>query len=454
MSGLVKTRRTSIFCVITCSWCVHAPAADFAAGITSEYLKITSKEQWVMGKKIIDCNEFLKWAQENGKMEIVTYIQEEMDMSKRQELLNKHPYKIWQGSKNKKWYTYLPDQKQGRIPKKRNTREEIEEVIIAYWKEQEANPTLQDVFDEWILKKFEYDELQASSVEKYSTDFKRFFVRSRFSDKRIKFVTEDMLEDFIRSQIAENKLTTKTFAGLRIIINGMFKYAKKRKWTQISISSFMNDLEISRNAFQKKIIEPEKQVLMEDEIPVLSAALRTRGTIWDFGVLLIMQTGLRVGELAALKKQDWADDILKIRRTEIRSADENGKYVNSVRDFTKTEAGIRDVILTDGGKETLRKILEINPDGEYLFENNGKRIRGNTFNKHLGVVLKSLGMEHRSIHKLRKTYITTLIDSGCDDSTIMKQVGHKSIETSRGYYYFSNKVKEHRMEQIRNAIAI
>mgnify|MGYP003231643934 FL=1 len=47
-----------------------------------------------------------------------------------------------------------------------------------------------------------------------------------------------------------------------------------------------------------------------------------------------------------------------------------------------------------------------------------------------------------------------LIDAGCEDSIIMNQLGHASIETSRKYYYFSNRTKQHQMEQVRKAINI
>ena len=133
----------------------------------------------------------------------------------------------------------------------------------------------------------------------------------------------------------------------------------------------------------------------------------------------------------------------------------NGKRKLGVEEFAKTEAGVRNVILSDGGKETLTRLVNRNPNGIYLFENSsGKRIRGNTFNKRLDTVLKKLNMPHRSIHKLRKTYCTMLIDAGCEDSIIMNQLGHASIETSRKYYYFCNRTKQHQMDQVRKAINI
>lgn len=114
---------------------------------------------------------------------------------------------------------------------------------------------------------------------------------------------------------------------------------------------------------------------------------------------------------------------------------------------------MRDIFLTNSAKETLAMIVKLNPDGDYLFENEkGKRIRGNTFNKHLTRTLDVLGLPHRSIHKLRKTYGTTLMDNGCADSVVTSQLGHKSIDTTRKYYYFANKGEKEAEQQIQNAI--
>ena len=65
-------------------------------------------------------------------------------------------------------------------------------------------------------------------------------------------------------------------------------------------------------------------------------------------------------------------------------------------------------------------------DGEFLFEQNGKRIRGNAFNKHLSRICEKLDIPHRTMHKIRKTYGTTLIDNHVDERFITEQMG-KSI---------------------------
>lgn len=75
-------------------------------------------------------------------------VQNSMEAMKKKELLEKHPYKIWQG-KDGKWYTYLPDKEKGRILKKKSTREAVEKEVIAYWKSELENPTITEVFNEW-----------------------------------------------------------------------------------------------------------------------------------------------------------------------------------------------------------------------------------------------------------------------------------------------------------------
>lgn len=51
--------------------------------------------------------ELLKYALEHGMIN-VSDVQEQIKMNKRKELLEKHPYSIWEGSDGN-WYTYVPD---------------------------------------------------------------------------------------------------------------------------------------------------------------------------------------------------------------------------------------------------------------------------------------------------------------------------------------------------------
>lgn len=389
----------------------------------------------------------LKYAVENGMISIQS-IQEKVEMTKREKLLEQHPYKIWQ-SENGKWHTYIPDEQKKRVLKKRNTKKEIEDLVIAYIKETQEVIYIKNVFDEWVEKKLACGEIRKQSYDRYHTDFKRFFESSSISNIPFKKITEVDLEDFIKMSIHERHLTQKAYSGLRLLIRGIFKYAKKKNYTQISITHFFGDLELSRNIFANNKKDKHDEVFLEDEVPLIYNYVQENPTIWNLGVLLTFVTGMRVGELAALKREDVDDKIIRVRRTEIKYIDaETGKWVADVSDFTKTDAGCRNIILTKQAAEILRQIIKVNPFGVYLFENQGKRIRENTFNKRLQAICRDIGIKPRSIHKVRKTYGTTLIDSNVDDSIIAEQLGHADIGTTRKYYYFSNKNDDKKREQL------
>jgi integrase len=48
-------------------------------------------------------------------------------------------------------------------------------------------------------------------------------------------------------------------------------------------------------------------------------------------------------------------------------------------------------------------------------------------------------MQKRSMHVLRKTYATRLINSGIDEAIIINQLGHTEIDTTKQYYYYNDK---------------
>lgn len=133
--------------------------------------------------------ELLKYAIENGMIN-AALVQEKIEMQRRKELLEKHPFKIWEGSDGL-WNTYLPDEDKGRIRKRKRTREE--------------------------------------------------------------------LENFVRGSIAFHKLTAKSYSNLATLINGMFRYAKKNRYTNISITNFMGDLMLSRKVFNK-VDKPKENI--------------------------------------------------------------------------------------------------------------------------------------------------------------------------------------------------
>lgn len=405
------------------------------------------------------CSKDLKTTLENGILSIdIKDVQSRMEelqtMMDAQNYLAKHNYKIWQGSKGF-YYTYLPDTVKGRILLKRKTESDLIDAIVDFYK---CHNTVCMLFTEWLEYKKMYRLVKEPSAIRYETDYMRFIYGTDFGNTEVANVTEEMLEKFIISSIFDNNLTAKAFSGLRTIIIGMFKYAKKRRYTTISITNFFGDLELSPNMFRHVIKHDEDEVFTDYEIQQISDYVKEHPTIRNLGVLLAFHTGLRVGELTALKPDDidWKNHILLVNKTEIKIKDKvTGKYTYAVSDQGKTENSIRNVVFTDSAEWVLHQIIRINPHGEYLFENpEGKRIRGTTMNKRLHGICRALGIKERSIHKSRKSYATQLLDAGVGDALIISQLGHSDILTTRKHYYRNNHTVIDTKEKLQEALVL
>lgn len=396
-------------------------------------------------------NEVLNYIIQSAKLDRTTIEQGIASMDKTK-YLEQHKYSIFQG-KDGRWYTTVPckDLKSGRRLIKRNTREALDDAIVDAYKHPNRKPNnnrFETVFHKWAKSKMDYEEICKGTYDRYVEDYNRFIAGTSLSKKPISKITECDLEDFIKQTIVEKELKRKAYAGLRTIIMGTFKYAKRKKMTELSISSFFADLELSKRMFKREQKQPLKQVYKASEVRILMDYLLQNANAINLGIALCFLSGLRSGELVALKYSDLDDRELHVERQQIRYRNDDGIYTYEVVEYTKTEMGDRYVILPEKAVSIIKQIKLLNPWNDDLFPDERKT----QFNKYLRKACKACNIEFRSMHKIRKTYATTLIDSGCEDSLIMSQMGHKDINTTRSYYYFANKENEYKRRQIDNAV--
>lgn len=334
---------------------------------------------------------------------------------------------------------------------KRKTEEEVQNEVVEYYKDLENEPTMRDVFYEWVKQKLKFGEFQKQTYERYEADFLRFFNGTEFENRKIRYITEYELEDFIKTTICDNGLTSKAWSNIRTLLYGMFKYAKKRGFTTISITSFIGDLDLSRKSFTHKRKSDEEMVFTAKEMDLLVKYLFSKPTLGNLGLLLEAYTGMRVGEVVALKWEDVGENSIYVHRTQIRYHGEDGE-VYETRDTPKTEAGIRDIVIVDGLRKVLKQLRATNPFTEHIFEKKGKPLTKHALEMCLYRACDKVGIPRRSTHALRRTYATRLMNAKLDDTVVTNQMGHTDIETTRKHYYFNDKDFETMSELIGKAI--
>lgn len=394
--------------------------------------------------------ELLHHGIETGMIDL-SAIQSDLDMKKREEALQKHKFKIWQNNTSGRWLTHLPDMEKGRKLVSKKTLEELEDTIAKYYMDTVMKPCFPEVFEEWIAEKEQYREISESSLCRYRIDYRRFFpVESEFCKIRLCDMDESILERFIKQTIRECQLTAKSYSGLRTLLNGVFKYAKREKYTDFSIATFFMDLSLPKNIFSHNAKQCKSEVFSDSELRLLEMQLRQRKIKKDLAVLLQIYTGLRVGELTALKPSDNARErVLHVCRTEYGCIDkETGKRVIRVKDFPKTENSVRDIILPKKAQHILNLLkMQVGAD-EFLLSENGKRITSKQINYHLQKVCREIGIPPRSTHKIRKSYASTLLSKSVDEAFVQNQMGHKQITTTHKYYHYDILSDESKFNEI------
>lgn len=271
------------------------------------------------------CEDALMNAVNNGIINIAS-INQAYEMKRREEILSEcHHFSIYQG-KDGKWYTYYQDEGgKGRVKIKKNTKEDVENVLYKIYKERIEAFRIENVFEEWIDYKSEEDNLKIQSVTKYKNCFARFFTNNSdatgINQVLFRNIDEDLLESFIRKTIIHMSLTKKSYDSLRTILLGMFKYAKRKKYTNISITHFFGDLDLSKTIFTIRLKNPEMEIFSEDEVKMILDYLRPLDDIRDLAIHFLFGTGIRVGELSSLKKEDvnLAEQAITIQRTEVNA---------------------------------------------------------------------------------------------------------------------------------------
>lgn len=382
-------------------------------------------------------NDILNYAIENGIIDLDT-IQRNIEMKERQKILSKHEHKIWQGN-NGRWFTYLYYETKGRKLVSKKTKEDLENAIAEHYRETVMKPCFCEVFEEWINEKESFHELSPSSLCRYRNDFLRFFPADEdFCKIKLCNMDESTLERFIKKTICEKELSVKSYAGLRTLLIGVFKYAKREKYTSFSITSFFSDLSLPNNIFKRKIKKNDKEVFSVSELHLLLTYFNEHPEKKNLGIALQIYTGLRVGELTSLKPEDnKTKNHLQICRTEYNYYNkELHKRITEVKDFPKTENGIRDIIIPVKAQNILDILKSESNGSEYLLSEKGKRITSKQINYRLRKACKEVGIPPRSTQKIRRAYASKLLSEQVDTALVQNQMGHKQISTTQKYYHF------------------
>lgn len=202
-----------------------------------------------------------------------------------------------------------------------------------------------------------------------------------------------------------------------------------------------------------RVKKQKADILKKEETKILkSKALESRDA-YKFGVFLCLYTGLRIGEICALRWEDidLINGVLYVNRTMLRiySTDEKPqKKTKIITDAPKTESGRRAIPLPAAVCREL-KIRSINNPSCYVLTNSTKYIEPRLYYSKYKNFLKECGVSDHSFHALRHTFATQCASLGFDPKSLSEILGHSDVKiTLERYVHPSMDIKRNYMNKL------
>lgn len=175
------------------------------------------------------------------------------------------------------------------------------------------------------------------------------------------------------------------------------------------------------------------QIFERDDLLKLSTYLHQHVSYKNFGILLAIHTGLRIGELCALRWPDFslASRTITISKTMIRTyTKEDGSRLNITPPKSRSS---QRVIPLNQFVVDYAALLDKSEDG-YILTNTNQHIEPNKLRLYYNRLLAKLALPHLKFHCLRHTFATRCIEAGCDYKSLSELLGHSSPAITMNLY--------------------
>ena len=332
-----------------------------------------------------------------------------------------------------KQFTVYGHSEQELTQKEKEKREQIAKGIEKY-----TDPTVLDYYERWMQGR--YGHIAAST---YRTQDKAFGVMMntliedvspvKFGDIKIKDVDIAILRELqLELRVSRKSQTVNDYMSL---IKHLFADAYKERVIEYNpcllIKNFKRTEERARDTHHRALSIEEQTAFFSCD--------RCKSSYYYNVFCLAVNTGMRIGEIGALKSTDIYDDTIHVERTITRT--ETGSY--EIGDDAKTEAGRRIIPMN----EQIKGILSNQRKQNALFDNGTVRIDGLIFkaveggllmatpiDREIKRICKKAGIEPFTMHALRATFATRAIESGMNPKTLQEILGHSDFCITMSLY--------------------
>lgn len=256
-------------------------------------------------------------------------------------------------------------------------------------------------------------------------------------------ITSDKINSFLQNKLQNGKLDgsgalSSTYVrSIALVINSIVNYAVNEGYCE----------PMKNPIYKPSPCSKSPNVLSNSEYTILSNYIKNDIDYTKLAIMLSLYSGLRIGEICALKWNDidFEKSIIHISSTISRIKDNDGTKL--IIETPKTKSSDRFIPIPN----SLLQILEqfYNDKNPFVISNSPNFVNPRTLEYRFHKVLKEANVQQTNFHALRHTFATKCIEIGMDVKSLSEILGHaNSAITLNVYVHSSMELKRSQIEKL------
>lgn len=281
-------------------------------------------------------------------------------------------------------------------------------------------------FGSWLTRWLENGQadIKRSSRRTYANLARR--ILPRLGGVALKDITPDIVRGFLEDMERDGLSASTVGAAYRLLSAAM----------RAAQDEGLISANPCRRIRPQRAEHREQRVLSRSEQDMVCAAAMGEK---DLPALLSLYTGMRLGEICALKWRDvdWEKRAISVRRTVQRLAGgDSGARTALAIDAPKSQSSRRTLPIPEFLMEKLRQMYGDGAAG-FIFGSGDRPAEPRTVQRRFKRMAEKLGIEDAHFHTLRHSFATRLLELGVDVKTVSVLLGHGSAQTTLNFYAHS-----------------